>query len=343
MSRSLGLLVQSGIDPAGSVATDLAALGAVRAGDDPVGVLRVYDCAGSLVSLGRYHLVPPGRGVAVRLNRRLTGGRAVPAGDGFVGVALALPHRAALIAPAPLALRPEQVMNRYVRGLLEGCRFGGMAAFYPGRDVLTVGRRTLALVSFEVDEHGALLFEAVVARSREFSCLAARLDAVDPDGIVPAPPPGGDDATSLARELGREPSLEEVADWFARGYEKALAVTCEPVDVRPDRAFDGERWLAERPVRADLDRRARTPTQLGVLEAHLALAGERIRAARLAGDFIADSPAIARLETALEGCPATAAAVAAVVDEVFAIPRHFILGVGPVRVVADTIARAIPT
>ena len=344
MSRPLGLLVQPGLDPGSSVATDLAVLATVLApGGDAAGVLRVFDCPGALVSLGRYHTVPPARGASVRLCRRLTGGRAVPAGAGFVGVALALPHRAALIASTPLALRPEQVMNRYVRGILEGCKLGGVAAFYPGRDVVTVDRRVLGLVSFEVDEGGALLVEAILARSRDFACLAQRLDAVDPDGIVSAAMLDPDDTTSLAHELGREPALEEVADWLVRGYEQTLAVTCERVEVQPDDAFDEQQWLVARTVRVDLDHRARTPTQLGVLEAHLALAAGRIREARLAGDFIADSPAVVRLEAALKGCPATAAAVAAVVDEVFANPRHFILGVGPVRTVADTIARALPT
>jgi len=61
----------------------------------------------------------------------------------------------------------------------------------------------------------------------------------------------------------------------------------------------------------------------------------------LAGDFIANSPAIERLERALRGCPAEPAAVEAVVGAVFAEPENFILGVGPVGTVAETVARAL--
>ena len=342
MPYRLGLVIQPGLDPARSVATDHALPRTVRELPGAwTGVLRVSECPGALLSLGRYHTVPPARRRDVRVCRRLTGGRPVPTGEGFVGVALALPHRAALFSSDPLALRPEQVMNRYVRGILEACKLGGVAAFYPGRDLITVDGRMVGLVSFEVDGSGALLFEAIVARSGDFGCLAKRLDAADPGGVVPATMLGADATTSLAHVLGRQPSLEEVAGWLRQGYEKALGIVCEEGDAPVDASFDEQRWLAERAVRPDLDRRGVAPTQLGVLEAHLALEAGCIRDLRLVGDFIAPSAAIARLEAALRGTPADPAAIGALVDEVFAVTEHFILGVGPVRTVTDTIVRAL--
>jgi len=110
-----------------------------------------------------------------------------------------------------------------------------------------------------------------------------------------------------------------------------------------DADLDAAGWLAQRRLGAHLDRHASVATQLGVLEAHLALAGGRIEDAMLAGDFIANSPAIERLERALRGCPAEPAAVEAMVAGVFAEPENFILGVGPLRTVSETIARALAT
>jgi hypothetical protein len=104
--------------------------------------------------------------------------------------------------------------------------------------------------------------------------------------------------------------------------------------------FDEVGWLAQRRARADLDRHGSVVGQLGVLEARFALAGGRIRDVVLAGDFIANSPAIARLEDALRGCPAEPAAIEAMVEGVFAAPGNFILGI-PVRNVADAIARGL--
>src|SRR5437867_6171475 len=133
----LGLLVQPDITPGTSLAWDRQLLG-----DAPqMGALRVYAFGGDVLSLGRYHLAPEAG--SVPLHRRHSGGRAMLAGDGFVGMALTLPHRSALVSHEPLALTPEQVMNRCVRGLLEGLKQAGVSAFYPGRDLLTVEGRSI--------------------------------------------------------------------------------------------------------------------------------------------------------------------------------------------------------
>jgi len=342
--HTLDLIVQPRLSPARSLATDRVLLGEVRGRTDlRSGVLRVYDLAGEVLSLGRYHLAPDGpspRG-GVRLWRRHSGGRAMPWGEGFVGVSLVLPHRSALIASEPLALTPEQVLNRHVRGILEACELSGVPAFYPGRDVVTVERRILAVVSFEVDAAGALLFEAVIANTRDLSVLPGLLDRADPGGVVKAGMLTADDTTSLARAVGRELATEEVAERLCRGYERRLGVRFEERRLAPDAPFDEDGWLRARSARADLDRHASVATQLGVLEAHLALRDGRIGDVVLAGDFIANSPAVERLEHDLRGCPAERAAIDAVVASVLAEPGNFILGVGAPGTIADAIVQGL--
>jgi hypothetical protein len=56
----------------------------------------------------------------------------MPWGDGFVGLSLVLPHRSALAAADPLALAPEQVMNRCVRGVLRACELERRPRVLPG-------------------------------------------------------------------------------------------------------------------------------------------------------------------------------------------------------------------
>src|SRR5206468_3034492 len=223
--------------------------------------------------------------------RRHSGGRAMPWGEGFVGLSLVLPRRAALVASDPLALAPEQVMNRYVRGILEACELSGVPALYPGRDVITVQRRILALASFEVEASGALVFEAVIANGRDFSVLPGLLDRADPEGVVKAGMLTGEDTTSLARQLGRALDAAEVADRLRRGYERRLGVSFRERTLALDADLDAAGWLGQRRLPPHLNRHASAATQLGVLEAHLALAGGRIEDAMLAGDFIANSPA----------------------------------------------------
>jgi hypothetical protein len=234
------------------------------------------------------------------------------------------------------------VMNRYVRGVLRALDALGVEAFYPGRDAITVDGRILGLVSFEVDAAGTLLFEAIVANREDFGRLPALLEAVDPTGVVPAIFLHADGVTSLAR-LDRAVTTGEVAEAVRRGYADAFGVESE-MDGRPlaAAAEDAAAWVASRRVRPGFDRRAASRIQLGMLEVRLAAAGGRIADVLVSGDFIADSSAIAELEAGLRGAAATPAGVAAAVDAVFARAAHFVLGIGPLPTLLDTIVQALP-
>jgi lipoate-protein ligase A len=353
--HTLDFIVQPGITPDASLAADAHFLHVVgRPSRTRLGVLRVYDFAGDILSLGRYHLSPasPATIGAVRRHRRQSGGRVIPSGDGFVGMALVLPHRSAFLSGGPFALAPYQVMNRYVRGILEACRLVGVPAFYPGRDVITVNQRVLGLVSFEVDRTGALLFEAVIANRHDFSVLPQLLDAVDGDGVITAEMLTPHDTTCLEQELGVRFTTAEVAELLRRGYEKQFDVACADHALTPleDRAIDStamrefhdERWLHQRALRADLDRHSCERVQLGMFETYFSLEQKRfIKEIIFAGDFIANSAAIMQVEHELRLCPAEWRAIDAVVSEVFAQPENFILGIGRTRVIADTVCKGL--
>jgi len=353
--HTLDFIVQPGIAPRASLAEDTHFLHVVgRPSRTRLGVLRVYDFAGNVLSLGRYHLMPeqPPASADVHIHRRQSGGRAIPFGDGFVGMTLVLPHRSALFSDAPFALAPYQVMNRYVRGILDACKLVGVPAFYPGRDFITVDRRILGLVSFEVDQAGALLFETIIANQRDFSLLAHLLDGVDEHGLVNAEMLTPAETTCLARETGVELVTAEVADMLRRGYEKQFDLTFaehaltgleeRAIEATAAHEFHDDRWLQQRRLRPDLEHHASERVQLGAFEAHFSLEQNRfIKEIVFAGDFIANSPAIAQLERELRLCPAEWRAIDAVASEIFARPEHFILGIGRTRAIADTICRGI--
>jgi len=352
----LDFLVQPHSDPCVSLAQDAHFLHVVtRPSRTRMGVLRVYDFAGDVLSLGRYHLAPdPSAPAPVRMHRRFSGGRAVPFGDGFVGLALFLPHRSALYGNDQLALAPYQVPNRYVRGVLEACRLAGLEVFYPGRDFITANRRVLGMVSFEVQRSGAMLFEAVLAVRREFSLLPRLLEQADPAGVIKAEMLMPHDTTSLERELHTSLTTEEIAHLLRRGYEKQFNSALEPHALSPleERAinatarheFHDDRWLRQRQLRPELDRHAWTRVQLGMFEAYFGLEQDRfLRDVVFAGDFIANSPAIQQLEHELRLCPAEWRAIDAVVSDVFAQRENYILGIGHVRTITDTICKGIET
>jgi hypothetical protein len=336
---TLGLIVEASTTPAASREADRTLMAiAVERG---WGSLRVSQIAGDVLALGRYHLAPAGA-PEVLLDRRLGGGRVAASGTGFVTLSIALPHRSALVSDDPLALAPEQVLNRAVRGLLGGLEAAGVAAVYPGRDVVTAARRALAVVGFEIDGTGATLIEAVLALERDQGLLPHLLDRADPAGVVGAEMVLPGDVTSLGREVGRVPGLDELVAWLRRGYAARLGIRF--VDEEPPRTRDAgvDHAVRSRVPRPDLGRHGVAATMLGRLEAHCAMAADGTLAeVVLAGDFLAPSPTIDRLERALCGCRPDVETLETIIDEVVRPPDGFILGIGPLRTVAETIARAV--
>jgi lipoate-protein ligase A len=339
---TVDVLVQRELDPAASLALDLHLL--ELASQQPRRAwLRVYALAGEVVSLGRYQVAPAEDAEGpVRLHRRRGGGRVLALGPGIAVLSLTVPHRSALVGDDPLALRPEQALNRWARALLAGLRGLGVDAFYPGRDRITVDRRLLGVVSLETDATGATVFEATLAIDGDQCRVAELVAAVDRERVIAAEVLTARQVTALA-ERGATPSLDELARAVAGtlAQQFGLAATAGVVpDLPPDAAARAAASIASRRLRPGLDGHAVEWGQLGVFEVHLATRGGAIDDLLLAGDYLADSPSIARLEQGLRGCALERAAIAAVVDAVYADPRSFLLGVGSLQTVVDTIVRA---
>lgn len=346
--RTFKLAVQPLVSPAESLAADeLLRRDVVLARDG--GVMRVYGFAGDLLSLGRYHAVPaelaPGR--AQSLYRRHSGGRNLPSGDGFVGLSIVLPHRSALVSEEPLALAPHQVLNRSVRGILEGLKSIGIPAFYPGRDWITVDRRVIGMVSFDVAADGGMVFEALLALSRDFTLQHGAWNEVR------AAPLAAADVTSVKVQLGVDLTVADVAEVLARGYAQQFGLSFETIDLEtgPLRAettelarslFEPQAWLSTRTVSPGLEHHASIDVMLGVFEAFAcADASGLVRDVLLSGDIIANSPAITDLERRMRGCRADRASIDTVVTETLRVPENFILGIPNPEAITSTILRAL--
>lgn len=299
--------------------------------------LLIYQLAGRLISLGRYHLFegPETRG-AVGCYRRLTGGRITGAGEGWVGCTLVAPARAALLPERDAAIRPEQVMNRYVRGMIAGLRALGAECFYPGRDAITAARREIAMCSFEVDRSGALLFEVLLAVERGLGDTVHDLERLDPDGALTFPMYDSGSATTLACELRRGVSFEELAGALASGYASMLDEVRGRELSAQERVQADQRgaalaacgWLSGRRRAPGMERVGRMASQLGFVQAHLVLGpNDRIERMTLAGDFLANSAGLADFEREVRGCRPDLASLTAVAARVFG-GDNFILGIG---------------
>jgi lipoate-protein ligase A len=300
-------------------------------------VLLIYASVGRAVSIGRYHLYRgPIEREGINVMRRLTGGRVVGAGQGWLGLALILPTRTALLKEDVARLKPDQIMNRYARGLLSAMRALGIDCFYPGRDAITFDQREIAMCTFETNAAGAMLFEAAVAHNRGMEELVHDLERIDPDGALSCRMYDATSATKMVRELARDISFDELADAIAAGYRSTLGETrrrdltaVETAQAQHrGRALATSNWPAG-PAVPSLTLKNRIASQLGAIEAAVALNPDRtIESVRLSGDFIANSPAIAALENELRGHSLDLPSISHAVTKTFGHKDNFFLGAG---------------
>ena len=345
----LRVLCQADISPSLSLATDQFFLQTV--GETQTAVLRVYTYPGDVVLLGRYLGVGQFTETdQVTVSRRLSGGRVLPSGQGFVQFSLILPHRSAFFSDEPFYLAPFQVLNRYVRSIMQGFKAAGVNMFYPGRDFLTIDQQPVGWASFTTEHNGALLVEGGLAVQRDFSLLPYLLDTVDPTGTISSQFFAPDQVTSLERVAGRPPSLSQLATLLQHGFAQQSDIECLEQEVNQaeqehiariaDEASSGD-WLHSWPQRDDLPFHATATTPLGSLTIRFAVAGgETLADIHMSGDFIASPDTITTLQSSLKGRALEDTALWEVVDQTFLQPQHYILGVKHVQTIPKLIVQA---
>jgi lipoate-protein ligase A len=309
-------------------------------------ILLIYTMRGRMLSLGRYHLYTgPLERAGLSAWRRFTGGRVVGAGEGWLGLALILPSRDALLPGHDIKLKPDQVMNRYVRGLLAALRDLGLECFYPGRDAITLERRELAMCTFETDASGAMLFESVLAVNRGMEEVVHDLEHFDPASELPCAMYGPDAATKLVRELDRDISFAEIASAIARGYSNLLGggdnrelTALENAHAeRRGASLEQRGWLQ---LSTEGNLTSRIASQLGSIEARARTSADgAVEKIDLLGDLIANSPSIAAFQSEMNGRRLDLASVSAAVMKVFGHGDNFILGIGELSNLVKLITR----
>ncbi|MBI5504235.1 MAG: hypothetical protein HY899_05515 [Deltaproteobacteria bacterium] len=305
-------------------------------------IVRVWRARDEGLSLGRFHRRDENQDCdAAGLVRRLTGGRIVPQGPAVTCITMAFPE-VAWLTPSGAALRPDQVLNRALRPVLAALRANAapgagagaaVDAFYPGRDLITVGGRPLAHASFTVARDGALLVHVQIADRGGFDELPRLLRRFDPCGVAAADKNAFQRATSFLALTG---STLINAGWASR-LAGALAseLRCEvgsgepcagrEVTLAQDSAFSA--LQCELGPLAAGSACAIAPSMLGAVEVSARLVGDRLYDVQFTGDVIAPFHTIDALSGALEGEPARLPALRLVVARVLSQPGDFVLGV----------------
>ncbi len=295
---------------------------------------RVWRRAGEGLLLGRFHRADPascawesGGG----LTRRLSGGRVVPAGPGVVCITMAAPT-VNWLDPAGAALRPDQVLNRALRPLLALLRGDGVDAFYPGRDLVTAGGRTIAHASFTVLRDGVAVVEMHVAETPEFGALEERLDRYDPRGVAGVDRRGLGETTSLAEQKTAVRSNAAWAEMFAVAAAKAFSCEARVQDGAADPAVTladaraARDFLASPGPLEEGALSAATVSMLGVVECSGRMRGDRLTGLRICGDVIAPFHTLDDIASECEGEPLKPANVRKALARAMAGPRSFLLG-----------------
>jgi hypothetical protein len=298
--------------------------------------LLVAELQGSAILLGRHQraasALERGRVALARepVLRRLSGGRALHAGDGLVAVALALPSAGALL-PAPIAA--DKLLNRHVRGLLQALRrVTSLPVNYFGRDYLAAPGGAVAVVGQEGTAGGAVLLEAIVSLSAAHD-LPAELRGYPVHSDARADGPRAVPLTTLAPGADFAALASAVAEGYGAAYGADLVEAPPPAPAQapgPDAAED-EAGLEESGV-ADVP--------IGFVEALCRHDGAVLTEARLRGDFIAPSFVIRALEASLPGTPLEFEALGRKVDAALRAPHACLLGVRHVRVFPDALLAA---
>jgi lipoate-protein ligase A len=287
--------------------------------------LRVYEASLPGVSLGRYHRRPAG---AVALVRRVTGGRPYTIGPGIVCLTGVYPSLDWLGA-GNARLGPEQALNRALRPLLAILREVGVDAFYPGRDLVTVGGRPVAVASFTTLADGVVTMTAALGVNRDFADTAQSIRSADPDAVVTFDDAALATSASLVELLARPVELEWVArlvEHGARAHACSATAVDGPAEPTKDVAVAFEALQAERLAAAPRTASAYGVEMLGAIEATATLEAGRIASLELCGDLIAPFGTLEEIGQAMIGEPPTRAAADRALLTVLTRPGRFLLG-----------------
>jgi hypothetical protein len=260
--------------------------------------------------------------------RRRSGGKGTLLGEGIVYVGLLLPSLDYLLRdPFP----PERTVNRYIRPILGAVESFGVKAFYYGTDYLILNRRRGGYVSFDIDDRGVVLMETLIGCTRPWQI---------PFGWRGYPPQTIErplEDTVLSDETDRAPTLSGLASALVGQFERRYSAVIRPASAPAARSAVPR---SDPEPKMRVGRSLLRESAIGFIEADATVEENRLRHVAIYGDFIANSPAIRELQNSLEGVPATFETVNPIVNNLFARPGNFLIGVRPLSLITEVILEA---
>lgn len=283
--------------------------------------------------LGRYQLASqalPAHGLQPRL-RRSSGGSTVRVGAGISYVALALHERSSL-----MTCPPGRLLNRNVRGVLQGLRALGAQANYFGRDFLSFGAPPAVFVAWDFDSKQRVLLEFFISQTR--ACFVPESELAYPARREPAL--RGQTPVTLA-DAGVSAHPGAVFEAIAQAHAKHFGVTFQAADTAVLSPTVDLGSSSDTPEDRILHWSLPREEAIGFVSAGVSLDGAgKFAAVRVAGDFLAHRSCAVTLERVLRGVTPNPEMVARAVDAAFAQPGHDLEGIRSLRTFQDAIIDA---
>lgn len=279
---------------------------------------------GSALALGAYQresfVVADAAGAD--MVRRRTGGGAVEAGEGIVYFAAVL-DGASTLMDCP----PGRILNRNVRGLLQGFRQLGVPAHYFGRDFVSLMTRAGAFIAWREREDGRVIVESFISMSRSYVPAANQI-AYPP---LSTDPFRGRQPITLAEATKRTVADSELFEQLIAGHAAAYKIDARTLDsatmnacvaaadvTMPGDAIGDEQLTWSQPYEESI----------GFVYAGVRLSAERqIAIARLRGDYFQNDRGQRAVEERLVGCNIDGTEIGRAINDVYADSRHVIEGI----------------
>lgn len=265
--------------------------------------------------------------------RRSTGGVTVRGGDGIAYVALAL-----LDASTLMRCPPRAILNRNVRGVLQGLRAAGMETNYFGRDYLAFGVQPGVYVGWARDLRGRLLLEFFIGVDRPFGAPADAVAYPAP----PEPPFRGRAPTSLSAEAPGAWDFSTIAEAIIETHANQFELEFDAAGVPPTPGEDALRARSLRIRHDELTWSAPRAEAIGFLSAGVALDGSgSIADLRLAGDFMQSEASEHLLSERARGLADDDTPLVSLINGIYASDEHFIEGIKDISSILDAVREAI--
>lgn len=280
---------------------------------------------GTALSIGAYQhaQIALHPGAKVPVVRRSSGGNTVYAGEGVFHFAVALDDASAL-----MDCPPGRILNRNVRGVLQGLRLCGVAAHYFGRDYVSVISRPGAYIAWDQREDGRVLFEVFVSNSASFHPDAQHI-------AYPArqnDPYRGHLPVTLLEAAKRNVPNDELFERLLRGHASVYQVDSKPLsaeDVAGCVARGVARMAELEPAAAEgLVWSSAYEEAIGFVYAGVAVnADHTLRQVRVGGDYFQNRLGQQALEQGLVGSAIDGTSIGQAINDVYADTRHVIEGI----------------